>query len=212
VEKTKANVTVKLNSDRKEEITVKTSVGKAVTIGDAYLTKKGYAFGGWYLDEAFTQPFDITKPLESADDFSIYAKWIANANAATLTVVGAEATTYATEPGSTFTAPVPEEKAGHTFGGWYADADCTVEFDFTKAAEGTGEVKIYAKWIAENGDVITPNTTTAKLETPDNTTAVTPEPGTNNGGNTVVIVVVAVVAVIAIGAVAAVIVLVKKKK
>ena len=212
VEKTKATVTVYANSDRTTKTTAKTEVGKTVTVNSAILVKKGYAFGGWYLDEALTQPFDITKPLESTDDFSIYAKWIENAKAATLTVVGAEATGYATEVGGTFTAPVPAEKAGHTFGGWYADADCTVEFDFTKAAEGTGEVKIYAKWIAENGDVITPNTTTAKPETPDNTTAVTPEPGANNGGNTTIIVVVAVVAVVVAAAVAVVIVLIKKKK
>jgi uncharacterized repeat protein (TIGR02543 family) len=79
VEKTKANVTVKLNSDRKDEITVKTEVGKAVTVSDAYLTKKGYTFDGWYLDEEFTQPYDITKALESTDDFTIYAKWKQNA-------------------------------------------------------------------------------------------------------------------------------------
>ena len=212
VEKTKATVTVYANSDRTTKTTAKTEVGKTVTVNSAILVKKGYAFGGWYLDEALTQPFDITKPLESTDDFSIYAKWIENAKAATLTVVGAEAMAYATVPGGTFTAPVPAEKAGHTFGGWYADAECTVEFDFTKAAEGTGEVKIYAKWIAEKGDVITPNTTTEKPETPDNTTAVTPEPGANNGGNTTVIVVVAVVAVVVAAAVAVVIVLIKKKK
>jgi uncharacterized repeat protein (TIGR02543 family) len=79
VEKTKANVTIKLNSDRKDEIIVKTEVGKAVTVSDAYLTKKGYTFDGWYLDEEFTQPYDITKALESTDDFTIYAKWKQNA-------------------------------------------------------------------------------------------------------------------------------------
>ncbi|MBQ8403681.1 MAG: M6 family metalloprotease domain-containing protein [Clostridia bacterium] len=217
VVKTKATVTVNIGGDLRDSTTAKPKVGETVEISSALLTKKGYKLEGWYLDEALTQPFDITKPIESTDDFTIWAKWIEDTKAATLTVVGADASTFATEVGGKFTAPVPEEKAGYTFGGWYADADCTVPFDFEKAVESTGEVKIYAKWVGENGDVVTPNTTTTSPVVPDNTTEpddnLTEEPGVNNGLPTPVIVaIVAVAVVVAGGAVAAGVVLSKKKK
>ncbi len=218
VVKTKANVTIKIGGDLRDSTTAKPKVGDTIEISSAMLVKKGYKLEGWYLDEAFTQPFDITKPIESTDDFTIWAKWLEDAKAATLTLVGAEANgvTYATEAGGKFIAPTPKAKAGYTFGGWYADADCTVEFDFEKAVEAAGEVKIYAKWVGENGDVVTPNTTTTAPVVPDNTTAEPTTPGGTQGGagNTtaIVIVVVAAVAVVAGGAIAAGVVLSKKKK
>ncbi|MBQ8403680.1 MAG: InlB B-repeat-containing protein [Clostridia bacterium] len=217
VEKTKATVTIFANSDKITKTTSKPKVGEYVKISDAMASKKGYKLAGWYLDEALTQPFDITKPIESTDDFSIYAKWVAEANAATLTLVGAEAdgVTYAAEAGGKFIAPTPKAKEGYTFGGWYADADCTAEFDFEKAAEAAGEVKIYAKWVSENGDIVTPNSSASTPTTPDNTTSAPITPGANNGaGNTttIVIIVVAAVVVVAGVAVAAGVVLSKKKK
>ena len=38
----------------------------------------------------------------------------------------------------------PAETDTHTFLGWYADKDCSAEFDFTKAVKGT--TNIYSKW------------------------------------------------------------------
>lgn len=40
---------------------------------------------------------------------------------------------------------------GHTFGGWYADAECETEYDFSTPV--MDNVTIYAKWIAEKYEV-----------------------------------------------------------
>ncbi|RKD24752.1 InlB B-repeat-containing protein [Caminicella sporogenes] len=39
-------------------------------------TRIGYAFGGWYIDEELTTPYDFNTPVTS--DITLYAKWISN--------------------------------------------------------------------------------------------------------------------------------------
>ncbi len=97
VEKTKATITVFANSDKIEKTSVKTNIGDCVKLNDVITTKRGYTLEGWYLDEALTQPFDITKPLTSADDFSIYAKWV-KGETTTSTTVPLATTNPATNP------------------------------------------------------------------------------------------------------------------
>ncbi len=182
VQKTKAKVTINIGGDLRPSTTANVKVGDCVEISSALLKKEGYKLVGWYLDEAFTTPFDITKPIESADDFTIWAKWVEDAKAANLTIVGAEADgfVYSAEVGGKFIAPTAKAKAGYTFGGWYADADFKTAFDFDAAVGGTGEVKIYAKWLDADGNVADPDATTAGTV---GTTATTEEPG-GNGGET----------------------------
>ncbi len=91
VEKTEAKVTAHINGDRGASITVKVKVGKAVSISNNYLVKRGYTFEGWYLDAEFTKPYDIATIVESTDDFAIYAKWKQDATTGT--------TAAPTEPG-----------------------------------------------------------------------------------------------------------------
>ncbi|MDR0567357.1 MAG: InlB B-repeat-containing protein, partial [Prevotellaceae bacterium] len=49
------------------------------------------------------------------------------------------------EEGATVTRPADPTKAGHTFGGWYADANLTALWDFA-ANRVTTETTLYAKW------------------------------------------------------------------
>ena len=39
-------------------------------------TRAGYTFGGWYLDEACSQPWDASGPVEGS--LTLYAKWSAD--------------------------------------------------------------------------------------------------------------------------------------
>ena len=117
VEKTKATVTVVLNSDRGSKTSVKTDIGKAVVVNEAYLVKKGYTFDGWYLDEAFTEPFDITKPLESADDFTIYAKWVQGSSANNTTAKPSTPDNNENTPGNNQTGEAPNGGAQGGNGG-----------------------------------------------------------------------------------------------
>ena len=51
--------------------------GTKVLVSDGITQRQGFSFGGWYLDEALTQPvstFAITA------DTTVYAKWIANSS------------------------------------------------------------------------------------------------------------------------------------
>ena len=55
---------------------------KTVTFGAAYgwlpnPGKTGHAFGGWYLDAAFTQPVGTATPVATASDHTLYARWTA---------------------------------------------------------------------------------------------------------------------------------------
>ena len=73
------------------------------------LSKDGYTFGGWYLDEGFTQPY--TKgPVETADDFTLYAKWVEEAPKNTTASTSTTATT-ATTATTTTTAPATTTNA-----------------------------------------------------------------------------------------------------
>ena len=76
VEDTSAKITLVINGDNYQTTSTNVTVGKELVIRFP-LTKRGYTFGGWYLDAEYTQPYTIA-PLESADDFTLYAKWVAN--------------------------------------------------------------------------------------------------------------------------------------
>lgn len=55
--------------------------GTKVLVSDGITERDGYTFGGWYLDEALTQPvttFAITS------DTTVYAKWISNTTEASV--------------------------------------------------------------------------------------------------------------------------------
>ncbi len=109
-------------------------------------TKTGYAFVGWYADKELTKEYDFSTPVTGA--VYLYAKWetarytvsfsagdgAGNVPAAQTVEYGEKAERPAAEP----------ERDGYAFKGWYANEDCTVEFDFDAAV--TGNVTAYAKW------------------------------------------------------------------
>ena len=76
-----ANITLVVNSDQYKTTTQKVKVGSTHVIR-IELTKRGYTFDGWYLDEAYTQPYTPGK-IEAEGEFTIYAKWTAKQTQAT---------------------------------------------------------------------------------------------------------------------------------
>ena len=110
VEKTQAKITLVINSDLYKTTSVKVKVGETLKVNFP-LTKKGYAFDGWYLDEACTQKYEMT-PIESTDDFTIYAKWLHLETQAT-TKKPAK-TTSASQTANTGTDIEPVENNGAT--------------------------------------------------------------------------------------------------
>ena len=135
----------------------------------------GYTFCGWYVDASLTERYDMNYVQYTKEDFSLYGKWVEETRAMTLNVVGA-ATKYnfAAEIGTTYGAPVPEERDGYTFEGWYIDRTLTEPFDFeTPVTEEV--ITVYAKWAAVigPGDETTESTTEATTATTEETTVAT---------------------------------------
>ncbi len=108
--------------------------------------REGYEFEGWYTDSDCTEEYGFDSPLE--DNLMLYGKWVSNAYTVSFdtgeggTAVDSQQVTY----GGAATRPADDPtREGYAFRGWYADADCTVEFNF----EGTpieADTVVHAKW------------------------------------------------------------------
>jgi uncharacterized repeat protein (TIGR02543 family) len=110
-------------------------------------TKNGYAFGGWYSDSDLTQSYSFEKM--PATDITLYAKWntVSYDIAYTLnggTNHGSNPATYHIET-ATITLGSPT-KAGHTFSGWFDNADFTGNAITEIPLGSYGNKTFYAKW------------------------------------------------------------------
>ena len=118
------------------------------------MTKVGYVFAGWYLDEECTQWYDVSIPKNDHEDITLYAKWVEESSAAKLTIKGATLVNEKVNAfgygivGETFHEPTVVLKEGETVL-WFADAAHTTPFDFTKAIENTDAVTVYAVILKE---------------------------------------------------------------
>ena len=107
-------------------------------------SKENHTFAGWYNgDEKFDFDADTTK---APNVLNLVAKW--DINKYTVQFVSdhgsfADQTIEHGETIKTDKLTIPEVD-GYTFGGWYADEDRTIEFDFNTPI--TGDTKVYAKW------------------------------------------------------------------
>lgn len=107
-------------------------------------SKENHTFAGWYNgDEKFDFDADTTN---APNVLELVAKW--DINQYTVKFVSnygsfADQTIEHGKPIDTDKLTIPEVE-GYTFGGWYADEDRTIEFDFNTPI--TGDTKVYAKW------------------------------------------------------------------
>jgi uncharacterized repeat protein (TIGR02543 family) len=115
--------------------------GNPVAYPAADPTNGSKMFLGWYADAEFTTLYDFTLPVE--EPTSIYAAWI---EATKVTLVDGDKVEIIDVPLDVpMDAPdVVDDKIGYVFGGWYDDADLTVEHDFT--ANVTEPFTIFAGW------------------------------------------------------------------
>lgn len=104
---------------------------------------EGYTFIGWYADENRTIEFDFTTPIKS--NTTVYAKWTAkDYEVSFITEHGDPPTSQNVPYNGTADDPGKLSEEGYTFGGWYADENRTIEFNFSTPI--TGDTKVYAKW------------------------------------------------------------------
>lgn len=111
-------------------------------------TKENYTFAGWYNGN---EKFDFT--TVPTGDVTLTAKW--DINQYTVKFVS-EHGSFADQPikhGGTIDPDkltIPDVD-GYTFGGWYADKDRTIEFNFNTPI--TSNTTVYAKWTAKDYEV-----------------------------------------------------------
>ena len=119
--------------------------------------REGFAFAGWYQDEALTQTFSFSEPV--SQDTVVYAKWekIEDSDAVcTVTFEtnnGSDAQIQNVNRGAAVEYPGIPAKEGYTFAGWYLDeneTDLTKQYDFSTPV--TENLVLYALWIDTNLD------------------------------------------------------------
>ena len=105
----------------------------------------GYKFGGWFADSSFSSgsEFDFSKPL--TEDVSVYVLWHRNPTVSFYSSVDDFYKESQQVPyGDTLATPVMPVLSGYRFGGWFADASCETEFNFSQKI--IADTIIYVKW------------------------------------------------------------------
>ena len=107
-------------------------------------SKENHTFAGWYNgDEKFDFDADTTN---DPNVLKLVAKWDINKYTVQFVSDHGSFADQTIEYGKlidTGNLTVPEVE-GYTFGGWYADENRTIEFNFNTPI--TGDTKVYAKW------------------------------------------------------------------
>ena len=107
-------------------------------------SKENHTFAGWYNGD---EPFDFDADTTNAPNvLELVAKW--EKSKYTVQFVSdhgsfADQTIEHGKPIDTDKLTIPDVD-GYTFGGWYADENRTIEFNFNTPI--TGNTKVYAKW------------------------------------------------------------------
>lgn len=106
-------------------------------------TWEGHKFLGWYLGAS---KFDLEN-TKITKDITLTAKWEVSSYTVSFNT-GEGASKIEDETvryGECAEQPADPTWAGHIFAGWYADKDCSTEFDFANTTINNDTV-VYAKW------------------------------------------------------------------
>jgi uncharacterized repeat protein (TIGR02543 family) len=110
--------------------------------------RSGQTFAGWYKEAACANEWNFSSDTVTANT-TLYAKWISGA-AYTVTFDsqgGSAVAAMTAAPNSAILRPEPPTRSGQTFAGWYKEAACINEWNFTTDLV-TSDITIYAKWNA----------------------------------------------------------------
>ena len=108
------------------------------------LSRTGYTFGGWYLDDEYTLPMSYISST-TYGDLVLYAKW----NVQTYKISYINATDDNPNPTSyTYGTEIVLQslsKEGYDFGGWYTNSSYTNQITSITSTM-SGNLTLYAKW------------------------------------------------------------------
>lgn len=134
------------NNDKAYSVDAK--VGEPVVLTFP-MNKSGYVFAGWYLDEAYTERYNVSAGKNDHQDITLYARWVAKDTAAKLTVKGATLVNTKVDEtgygviGETFHEPTVVLNEGESVL-WFTDNTYTTPFEFNKTIESADAVTVYA--------------------------------------------------------------------
>ena len=109
-------------------------------------TKEGYEFAGWYTDEACTQAFDFSTPVQA--DTTLYAKWTEIPVHYTVTFNsngGSAVESQTVKAGEAAIKPENPTKDGYTFVAWFADEELKTPYIFETPV--SADTTLWAAWI-----------------------------------------------------------------
>ena len=113
--------------------------------------KEGYYVAGWYRDETFTQPFDVTKDFVDKDNLVLYARWELQNYTVKYSITNdvtkeetIEVDPYTYHYGDKLSKP-SFEKEHMTLNGWFQDKGYKDKWVF-KRDSVKGDTTIYAYW------------------------------------------------------------------
>ena len=105
--------------------------------------KEQYVCTGWYTDPGLTQPFDpLTEGVRK--DLTLYGKWEPLTYTVSFAGTDIPDQKVGAAQGFLVQRPADPQLEGRQFLGWYADAEYTAEFDFSKPI--VRDTTVYAKW------------------------------------------------------------------
>lgn len=115
-------------------------------------TKDNYTFGGWYTDNALTNEYDFSRPVNSS--FTLYAKWNTTEYMVTynLNYDNLPTVSYSTKDGYITYRPT---RSGYVFNGWwlsdgFIDGQPILSRSFSFDTRVTSNnLVLYAEWVEE---------------------------------------------------------------
>ncbi|MBE6351199.1 MAG: hypothetical protein E7062_10720, partial [Spirochaetaceae bacterium] len=157
-----AEYTVRFTTNCEETITSLEVVSGEEIILKPYseLSKEGYDFAGWYLDEECTHSVGDSgilipskKLANGNNEISLYAKWTPVEYTITYELNAAEDTSGPENPNAITSYTIEKEtitlqnptRNGYDFVGWYTDENCTHSISQIEKGS-TGDITLYAQW------------------------------------------------------------------
>ncbi|MDR2898505.1 MAG: InlB B-repeat-containing protein, partial [Spirochaetaceae bacterium] len=121
-------------------------------------TRDGFAFGGWYTNKECTTAFTAMTPVNG--DMTVYAKWTTAVTVIFDSNGGSPVEPKVVAEGASIGTLSEPTKESFGFAGWYTD-NTTFANEFTSATKVSGNITVYAKWIATK--IVTTNVGTLVL-------------------------------------------------
>ena len=153
-------VTVQFNSKGGTSVPTQTLIPGNKAFEPAQPTRSGYTFKGWYIDEAYTTPYDFNNPVN--EDKVLYAKWeeikpVEITHNIKYEILGTPKTNNITtnptsyKEGTTTPLTIKDPTLeGYTFSGWFENPDLTGNpISTLNVANRNDDIILYGKWIKD---------------------------------------------------------------